>query len=159
MAELWMQSILKRSRKISLFDSNILTPFCAKGYNSLNLSSISLVGWHSLPVPHFPVVLFRTCPKQVPGAGQVDVSPLCVVATSLPLLTLRRRDWQAFPTHLLRMGFMCFCHVGTSSWLSSPAHTTPIIPIIHISFTKICSVQAVGFSAEVRLYTWVRFNQ
>lgn len=118
--------------------------------------------WLSLPILHFTPVLFRTCPKQAPGAGQVDVTPLselcrCMVTTSLALLTVRRRDWQAFPTHLLSMGFMCFSHAGTSSGLSSPAHTTPSI---HISFTKVFLVQAVGGSSmKVRLYTWVWFNQ
>lgn len=60
MAELWMQSTLKRSRKISPCDSNVLAPFCSKGDNSLNLLTISLVGWLSLLITHFTPVQWVT---------------------------------------------------------------------------------------------------
>ena len=141
---------MERSRKIQPFHSDMLTPFCAKSYNSLNFPSVSLVSWALLLC--LPPVLPRCysgpaqsrSPGLAEGRSRRAPSVVAVCDDHQPGLASQLSGkgtptgflHHHSPIRLLSTVFMSFSHFSTSSGLSFPARTTPII---HVSFTKICS--------------------
>jgi len=126
-----MQATSERSRKIQPFDSDRLTPFCAKGYKSLSFAAVSLDSW--VPSLCLPRISPQCCsgPAQSGSPGLTEgrsgrvLCGIAVCGDRWPGLALPPSSqakglcWALLiclgPVCLLSMDFISFFHFGTSS--------------------------------------------